>query len=85
MSDESVTAEEVDTLLEGVSTEDAERAAAMGRSLGDGPLGEEPAHAHRGTGDEHDGSGHVLHDCSCSCWAAVAVVSLLCQHLIGLW
>ena len=36
MSDESVTAEEVDTLLEGVSTEDAERAAAMGRSLGDG-------------------------------------------------
>ena len=36
MSDESVTAEEVDTLLEGVSTEDAERAAAMGRSRGDG-------------------------------------------------
>lgn len=35
MSDESVTAEEVDTLLEGVSTEDAERAAAMGRSHGD--------------------------------------------------
>ncbi len=32
MSDESVTAEEVDTLLEGVSTEDAERAAAVGRS-----------------------------------------------------
>lgn len=35
MSDESVTAEEVDTLLEGVSTEDAERAAAMGRAQGD--------------------------------------------------
>ncbi len=31
MSDESLTAEEVDTLLEGVSTEDAERAAAVGR------------------------------------------------------
>lgn len=37
MSDESVTAEEVDTLLEGVSTEDAERAAAVGRSHGDSP------------------------------------------------
>ena len=32
MSDESLTAEEVDTLLEGVSTEDAERAAALGRA-----------------------------------------------------
>lgn len=32
MSDESLTDEEVDTLLEGVSTEDAERAAAVGRS-----------------------------------------------------
>jgi flagellar motor switch protein FliM len=32
MSDESLTTEEVDTLLEGVSTEDADRAAAVGRS-----------------------------------------------------
>lgn len=38
MSDESVTAEEVDTLLEGVSSEDAERAAAVGRSQAGDPV-----------------------------------------------
>ena len=37
MSDEALTAEEVDTLLEGVSAEDAERAAAVGRPHGDAP------------------------------------------------
>ena len=35
-----------------------------GRLLGDGPLGEQPAHAHRGTGDDHSLARDRLHDAS---------------------